>query len=86
MGIERLFFPRPTERYVSVERVPVEATCPACGGSNVARYPVANHIGPRMVTKCQDCFEALAVDRPAPEDNWPPFRPAALDWPASRAG
>jgi hypothetical protein len=86
MGIERLLFPRPTEQYLSVERIPVEASCPACRGHNVSRYPIANHIGPRMVTKCQDCFEVLALDRPTPEDNWPPFRPAALDWAPSRAG
>jgi predicted RNA-binding Zn-ribbon protein involved in translation (DUF1610 family) len=86
MGIERLVFAPPTEQYIEVERRPVEAKCPACGGVNIARYPIANYIGPRMVTKCQDCFEVLALDRPAPADNWPPFRPAAMDWKASRAG
>lgn len=86
MGIERLVFPPPAEQYISVPRTPVDATCPACGSTDVARYPVANYIGPRIATKCQDCFEVLDMVRPAPEDNWPPFRPAAMDWPASRAG
>ena len=86
MGIDRLVFAPPTEQFIEVQRTPVQATCPACGSQNVARYPVANYIGPCMVTKCQECFEVLARDRPAPEDNWPPFRPAALDWKASRAG
>jgi hypothetical protein len=86
MGIERLVFPPPAEQYIEVERVKVEATCPACGSDDVRRYPIANYIGPRMVTKCQACFEVLKLDRPAPEDNWPPFRPAAFDWEPSRAG
>jgi predicted RNA-binding Zn-ribbon protein involved in translation (DUF1610 family) len=86
MAIDRLVFPVPTEKYLSVERAGVDATCPSCGGDDVRRYPIADHIGPRIVTKCQSCFHVLALDRPSPEDNWPPFRPAAIDWPASRAG
>jgi hypothetical protein len=86
MGVERLVFPNPTEQYLTVERVKVDMTCPACGGDDVRRYPVANFIGPRMVTKCQGCFEVLACDVPTYEDNWPPFRSATYGWPASRAG
>jgi hypothetical protein len=86
MGIERLVFPPPAEQFISVDRVKVSATCPACGSDDVARYPIANYIGPRMVTRCQSCFEVLSLERPQPEDNWPPFRPAASDWEASRAG
>ncbi|MEA2216246.1 MAG: hypothetical protein QOK19_1807 [Solirubrobacteraceae bacterium] len=86
MGIERLVFPRPTEQYLKVARVPVEEKCPRCSSSDVARYPIANHIGPKMITRCQSCFEILALDTPEPEDNWPPFKPATLDWDASRAG
>jgi hypothetical protein len=69
-----------------VKRVPVDAECPACGSSDVARYPIANFIGPRMVTKCQACFHALSVDVPTEADQWPPWRSVTLDWPASRAG
>lgn len=86
MAIDRLVFPAPTETYISVERAAVDATCPECGGSDVRRYPIADHIGPRIVTKCQGCFHVLALDQPTAADNWPPFRPAAIDWPASRAG
>ncbi|MGD9985497.1 hypothetical protein [Pseudonocardia sp.] len=86
MGVERMLFPRPTEERIYVTRVPVDATCPECGSTSVARYPVANYTGPRMVTKCQDCFHHLAVDVPADDDHWPPWRPATWGWSGTRAG
>ena len=86
MRIDRLVFSAPREQYLHVQRVPVDVTCPACGSGNVARYPIANCIGPRVVCKCQESFEVLDLDRPAPEDEWPAFRPVTLGWPASRAG
>ncbi|MFC4002736.1 hypothetical protein [Prauserella oleivorans] len=86
MGVERMLFPRPEEERISVPRKPVEATCPACGSTDVARYPVANFIGPRMVTKCQDCFHHLSVDVPTADDHWPPWRAATWGWPGTRAG
>ncbi|MCW2874547.1 hypothetical protein [Actinacidiphila oryziradicis] len=76
--------PRPTQERLYVERVPVpDTTCPSCGSSDIARYPVANHFGPRMATKCQKCLHILAMDRPTDEDNWPPFRSVTYDWKAS---
>ena len=86
MGVERMLFPRPEQERLSVERKPVDATCPACGSSDVARYPIANFIGPRMVTKCQTCFHHLATDIPTEDDHWPPWRSATRDWVPSRAG
>jgi transcription elongation factor Elf1 len=86
MALDRMMFPRPVDERLRVERVPVEATCPKCGSENVARYPVANFIGPRMVTKCQDCFHHLSTDVPALEDHWPPWRSATADWESSRVG
>jgi predicted RNA-binding Zn-ribbon protein involved in translation (DUF1610 family) len=86
MGLERLSFVPPADECLYVARLPVEAMCPECGSVDVARYPVANHLGARMVTKCQECFHMLALDRPTEEDNWPPFRSATHGWPASRAG
>jgi hypothetical protein len=86
MGVDRLLFPRPESERLFVERVPVDAVCPACGSTEVARYPVANFIGPRMVTKCQNCFHHLALDVPTAEDHWPPWRSATADWKGSRAG
>lgn len=86
MGVERLLFPRPAEERISVERVPVGTACPACGGSDVRRYPIADSIGPKIVTKCQDCFTVVSLDLPTPDDHWPPWRSATADWPGSRAG
>lgn len=85
-GVDRLLFTAPKESTVSVARKHVDQACPACGSTDVRRYPVANFIGPRMVTKCQDCFHHLAVDVPALDDHWPPWRSATLDWEPSRAG
>jgi rubredoxin len=85
-GVDRLLFPPPTEAHIVVERIPVDTTCPACGSADVRRYPVANFIGPRMVTKCQDCFYHLATDIPTEDDHWPPWRSATRDWAPSRAG
>ncbi|SFE39557.1 hypothetical protein [Blastococcus tunisiensis] len=86
MGVERLIFAPPSEQFLHVQRTPVEATCPQCGSGDVARYPVANYVGPRIVTKCQTCFHHLSVDVPTADDHWPPWRSATLDWPSSRAG
>jgi len=86
MSNDRLLFPTPSEEHISVVRVPQEATCPACGSDDVARYPVADFIGPRMVTKCQQCFHELARDVPTADDHWPPWRAPAFDWSPSRAG
>lgn len=74
---------RPTTATVSVERTPVDATCPRCASKDVRRYPIANHLGPRMVVKCQACFEILSIDRPVAADQWPPFRSVTYDWEAS---
>lgn len=77
---------RPETERVYVERTPVpDAVCDQCGSTDVRRYPVACHWGARMVTKCQSCFHILALDRPTPEDNWPPFRSVAYDWEPSLA-
>lgn len=79
-------FPRPKDEFIAVERKPVDATCPACESRDVRRYPVVAALGPRIVTKCQACFHVLALERPKPEDDWPPFRAVAYEWRASRAG
>jgi predicted RNA-binding Zn-ribbon protein involved in translation (DUF1610 family) len=86
MGVERLIFGPPAEKFLHVQRTPVEATCPRCGSADVARYPVANYVGPRIVTKCQECFYHLSVDMPTADDHWPPWQSATMDWPSSRAG
>lgn len=86
MGVDRLLFPRPEAERIFVERRVVDGTCPSCGARQLARYPVANYLGPRMVTKCQECFYHVAVEMPMPNDKWPPWQSATADWIPSRAG
>jgi hypothetical protein len=84
---DRLIFQTPAgDEPLVVERRPCDgATCPSCGSDDVREYPVAASVGPRMKRKCQSCYEVIEVRHPDPEDNWPPFRPAPTDWPASPA-
>ncbi len=81
----RLIYPRPIERYPAVLRVPVAGRCPACGAEAMARYPIANFIGPKVVIRCQSCFHTVSVSKPEPQDRWPPFRALAYDWRPSPA-
>lgn len=84
--IDRLIFQPPEQEKVYLVREAVKgAVCDACGGSDVRRYPIANEHGARIVTKCQACMHVLALERPGPQDVWPPFRAVAYDWPASPA-
>jgi transposase-like protein len=76
-------------RDMVVTRTPVDTTCPECGSDDVRRYPVGWVRGPRIVVKCQACFNTLSVERPERSDSWPPFRAATYDWdvsPAERTG
>lgn len=87
--MDRILYPRPTEERIYAQRVPVPGErCPACGSDDVCRYPVSNHLGPRMTVTCQKCLHVLRVERPTIEDMWPPFRAVAYDWepsPSERA-
>jgi ssDNA-binding Zn-finger/Zn-ribbon topoisomerase 1 len=87
MGInDRMIFLTPGKDEMFVEKAKVEGrTCPECGSGDIARYPIGWVRGPRMVVKCQSCYHSLEVERPAMEDNWPPFRSATYDWSASPA-
>jgi hypothetical protein len=83
---DRIIYQRPESPTISVVKTPVEgATCPKCGGDDVRRYPIAWCRGPRFVVKCQSCYESLSIDRPTPEEPWPPFRAATWDWDVSVA-
>jgi hypothetical protein len=88
--VDRIVAPRPEEEQIFQARTLVaDAVCPTCGSSDVRRYPIANHLGPRMAVKCQACLHILSVERPSIEDAWPPFRAVAYDWEPSlseRAG
>jgi len=52
-------FPRPQAERLYVERQPVAATCPECGGSDVRAYRVLSEGGWWQVEKCQDCLASL---------------------------
>lgn len=49
-------FPRPSEPFVTVEREPVEGTCPECGASDLRKYPVLSENGWEIAVKCQACL------------------------------
>src|SRR4051812_23493849 len=84
--IERVVSPPPNEKQIYQERKLIpNAICPECGGDDIRRYPIACHLGPRMVIKCQQCMHVVKLERPAPEDKWPPYRAVAYDWEASPA-
>lgn len=84
--VNRYVYQRPDTPQVYQERQPLAGeTCERCGQEDVRRYPVATHMGPRMVVKCQSCMHTVRIERPGAEDAWPPFRAVTMDWDASPA-
>jgi hypothetical protein len=81
----RLIYPRPEAERLFLERTPIPGRCPACDQESVATYPVATHQGARMLTRCQRCFHTISLERPGPDDAWPPFRSVSYAWVASPA-
>lgn len=61
-------FPRPSERYLSVERTHVDGTCPDCGAAELAEYRVLSDGGWWDVRKCQACLCSVSRE-PAPMFN-----------------
>jgi vanillate/4-hydroxybenzoate decarboxylase subunit D len=53
-------FPRPTELHLSVEREPVDGTCPECGAEDLKRYPVLSEGGWWTAVKCQSCLASIS--------------------------
>lgn len=83
---DTIIYDRPEEKEIYVKRELVENTvCPNCNSADVRRYPIANWMGPRIVTKCQACFHVLDIHYPSREDKWPPYQPITQDWPAALA-
>jgi vanillate/4-hydroxybenzoate decarboxylase subunit D len=56
-------FVRPAEPFLTVERTPVDGTCPECGRDELARYPVLTEGGWWDVTKCQACLARVEARR-----------------------
>jgi hypothetical protein len=84
--VNRYVYARPETPQIYQEREPMEGeTCARCGSDAVRRYPIAMHLGPRMAVKCQSCMYTVRIERPGPEDAWPPFRAVTQDWDASPA-
>jgi hypothetical protein len=52
-------FPRPDTPHLSVERRPAQGTCPECGASELADYPVFSEGGWWDVRKCQRCLASV---------------------------
>lgn len=78
---KRYIYSRPTEETLHLERVHLpDLTCPECDGGDVREYPIANYLGPRIVTKCQTCMHVLEIRKPHPDEPWPPFRAITFDW------
>ena len=65
-------FPRPDQTHLSVERTTVEGTCPECGASELAAYPVLSDGGWWEAVKCQAC---LASVRREPGPMFGPYVP-----------
>lgn len=80
---ERYIYKRPDEETLHLAREIVDEPCPQCDGNDVRRYPIANHLGPRIVTKCQSCQHVLEIRKPGPDEPWPPFRAVTYNWEAS---
>jgi hypothetical protein len=81
-----VYYPRPTEQYLYVDREVVEGSCPECGAPELRRYPAFTQRGPKIVTKCQACFALALEEEPGPESMHPPFWPMTRHWLATRAG
>jgi hypothetical protein len=86
VAVDRLMFPRPTDEFIYVERMAVDGVCSECGASRLARYPIANSMGPRIAVRCLDCLHFHSIQRPTADDHWPPWASATQGWPTSRAG
>jgi transcription elongation factor Elf1 len=51
---------RPQEKRLSVERTPVDGTCPECGAERLAAYEVLAEHGWEHVVKCQVCLHSAS--------------------------
>lgn len=86
MILKGVYYPRPTEQFLSVERTPSEGTCPECGGQDIKRYPAFTARGPLIVHKCQSCLALVRDEGPSLDEAHPPFWPMTRHWDATRAG
>ena len=86
MILKGIYYSRPTEQYMAVERTAVAERCAECGGDDVRRYPAFTARGPKFVVKCQRCLALVREEEPNIEEAHPPFWPLTRQWDATRAG
>jgi vanillate/4-hydroxybenzoate decarboxylase subunit D len=48
---------------LSLERQPVEGSCPRCGAEDIRSYPVNSEGGWFQVAKCQNCLLSVSRER-----------------------
>ena len=53
-------FPRSDQTHLSVERTPVEGSCPNCGADALAEYRVLSEGGWWDVRKCAACLHSVS--------------------------
>jgi hypothetical protein len=53
-------FARSDQPHLSVERTPVEGSCPDCGSTHLAEYRVLGEGGWWEVRKCQVCLHSIS--------------------------
>ncbi len=51
--------PRPSEKFLTVERVAVDGQCPRCAASTLQAYPVLSEGGWFDVVKCASCLASI---------------------------
>ena len=66
-------FQRPAERYLFVERRPVEGACPECGAEELAEYCVLGDGGWFDVRKCQACLASVNREPAPPFGSYVPL-------------
>ena len=49
-----------TRQTLTLERTPVDGSCPRCGQESLCRYPVNSEGGWFEVVKCQDCLMSVS--------------------------
>lgn len=51
--------PRPAQKFLTVERTPVDGECPRCDAAALAAYPVLSEGGWFDVVKCGNCLASI---------------------------
>lgn len=55
--------PRPAEPTLYVEKQAIDGSCPACGATELFRYPALSEGGWWDVVKCANCLHSVERER-----------------------